>query len=290
MWRLQTWKSYWALWLTPPSCRHLLHGTPDSERMKGTCLLWMSLWSHISAHPRLSDGRRGRVIRPSRAEPHLHTLNAPTQRLDKPLQRFTRWLSSRAPSTRCLYALKWSVFSTWCQDRDLDPVTSDVSVVLSFLHETPRPRTVPPWDLPTVLRALKVPPFEPLQSTSLRALSLKNVLLLALSSIKWVGDLQALSINPACLEFGPNDARVVLKARLGYVSKELSTPFRAQIIALSALPPRRVAGNCPCSALSGPWGYTLSVLLHTGNQNSFLLASVTAPMGALLRSKEFLGG
>ncbi len=35
-----------------------------------------------------------------------------------------------APSTRCLYALKWSVFSTWCQDRILDPVTSDVSVVL----------------------------------------------------------------------------------------------------------------------------------------------------------------
>ncbi len=42
---------------------------------------------------------------------------------------------ARAPSTRCLYALKWSVFSTWCQDRDLDPVTSDVSVVLSFLQE-----------------------------------------------------------------------------------------------------------------------------------------------------------
>ncbi len=38
----------------------------------------------------------------------------------------------RAPSTRRLYALKWEIFSTWCQDRDLDPVTSDVSVVLSF--------------------------------------------------------------------------------------------------------------------------------------------------------------
>ncbi len=35
-----------------------------------------------------------------------------------------------APSTRCLYALKLSIFSTWCQDRDLDSVTSDVSVVL----------------------------------------------------------------------------------------------------------------------------------------------------------------
>ncbi len=37
---------------------------------------------------------------------------------------------ARAPSTRYLYALKWSVFSTWCQDRDFDPVTSDISVVL----------------------------------------------------------------------------------------------------------------------------------------------------------------
>ncbi len=42
---------------------------------------------------------------------------------------------ARAPSTRCLYALKWAIFSTWCQDRDLDPATSDVSVVLSFMQE-----------------------------------------------------------------------------------------------------------------------------------------------------------
>ncbi len=149
---------------------------------------------------------------------------------------------ANAPFIQCLYALKWSVFSTWCQDRDLDPVTSDVSVVLSFLLEMldkqrslstikvyaaaiaafhapiagrsmgrdsavvqflrgarrmspPRPRRVPPWDLPTVLRALKGPPFEPLQSTSLRDLSLKSILLLALASVKQVEDLQALSIN-----------------------------------------------------------------------------------------------
>ncbi len=42
---------------------------------------------------------------------------------------------ARAPSTRRLYAPKWSIFSAWCQDRDLDPVTSEVSVVLSFLQE-----------------------------------------------------------------------------------------------------------------------------------------------------------
>ncbi len=140
---------------------------------------------------------------------------------------------ARALSIRRLYALKWSVFSAWCQDRDLDPVTSDVSVVLLFLQEmldkqcssstikvytaaiaafnapiagwlvgrnsavvqflwgTRRINpscTVAPWDLPTVLRALKAPPFEPLQSTSLRwSLSFKTGLLLVLASVKQVG-------------------------------------------------------------------------------------------------------
>ncbi len=49
------------------------------------------------------------------------------------------------------------------------------------LGELPPPRIVPPWDLPTVIRVLKGPPFEPLQSTSLRALSFKATLLLALA-------------------------------------------------------------------------------------------------------------
>ncbi len=53
------------------------------------------------------------------------------------------------------------------------------SAVIEFLRGTrrlnsPHPRIVPPWDLPTVLKALKGPPFEPLQSTSHRALSLKS--------------------------------------------------------------------------------------------------------------------
>ncbi len=99
----------------------------------------------------------------------------------------------------------------------------------------PHPRTFPPWDLPTVLRALKGPPFEPLQSSSLRVLLLKTALLLALVSVQRVGDLQALSVNPACLEFGPNNSKVVLKPRLGYVPKVLSTLFRAQVLELSVL-------------------------------------------------------
>ncbi len=230
---------------------------------------------------------------------------------------------ARALSTRHLYALKWSVFSTWCLNHGENPSTSELAVVLSFLQELldkgrshstlrvfiaaivafhahiagqsvgrvnsvvrflkgakrlnpPRPLTVPTWDLPTVLRALKGPPFEPLQSTNLRSLSLKTALLLALASVKRVGDLQALSISPACLEFGPNDSKVVLKPRHGYVPKVLSTPFRAQVITLSALPPseedRELSLLCPVRALriyferSTPFRHTEQLFVSFGNR------------------------
>ncbi len=67
-------------------------------------------------------------------------------------------------------------------------------------------------------------------------MSLKTALLLALASVKQVGNLQALSVSASCLEFGPNDCKVVLQPRSGYVPKLLSTPFRAQINSLLALP------------------------------------------------------
>ncbi|XP_048019539.1 uncharacterized protein LOC125250806 [Megalobrama amblycephala] len=207
---------------------------------------------------------------------------------------------ARAPSTRRLYDQKWSVFVDWCSSRNIDPVESDVSFILSFLQERlemgrtpstlkvyvaaiaafhapiagqsvgrnglvirflrgarrlnpPRPLTVPTWDLSLVLRALKGTPFEPMGSADLRPLTLKTALLLALASVKRVGDLQVLSVSPACLEFGPGDSKVVLKPRHGYVPKVLSTPFRAQVISLSALPPsadeQELELLCPVRAL-----------------------------------------
>ncbi len=117
----------------------------------------------------------------------------------------------------------------------------------------PRPVTFLTWDLPTVLRALKSSPFEPLQSVHLRPLMLKTALLLAQASVKHMGDLQALSVSPSCLEFGSNDSKIVLKPRYGYIPKVLSTPFRAQVITLSALPPSEQDQGlnllCPVRAL-----------------------------------------
>ncbi len=85
------------------------------------------------------------------------------------------------------------------------------------------------------------------------SLLLKTALLIALALVKWVGDLQALSISPDCLKFGPNNSKVILKPKHGYVPKVLSTPFRAQVITLSALPPfeedRELSLLCPVRAL-----------------------------------------
>ncbi|KAL0175185.1 hypothetical protein M9458_031153, partial [Cirrhinus mrigala] len=59
----------------------------------------------------------------------------------------------------------------------------------------PRSHLIPSWDLAVVLQGLQQDPFEPLQSVELDALSFKTALLTALTSIKRVGDLQALSVN-----------------------------------------------------------------------------------------------
>ncbi len=78
-------------------------------------------------------------------------------------------------------------------------------------------------------------PFEPLQSVELKFLSIKTLLLTALTSIKRVGDLQAFSVDESCLEFGPAESSATLRPRPGYMPKVPTTPFRDQIVNLRVL-------------------------------------------------------
>ncbi len=165
--------------------------------------------------------------------------NLSTSDLSVVLSFLQEWLDKgHSPSTLKVYVAAIAASHDSIAGQLLGRNTS----VVCFLRgakrlNPPRPLTVPTWDLPSVLRALNGPPFEPLQSTTLWSLSLKTALLFSLVSVKSVGDLQVLSISPACLEFWPNDSKVVLKPRQGYVPKVLSTPFRAQVITLSMRPP-----------------------------------------------------
>ncbi|KAL0163648.1 hypothetical protein M9458_039401, partial [Cirrhinus mrigala] len=79
---------------------------------------------------------------------------------------------------------------------------------------------VPMWDLAVVLEALCRPPFEPIE---VRFLTIKTALLLALTSLKRVGDLQALSVAPSHLEFASGMTKAFLYPRAGYVPKVPTT-------------------------------------------------------------------
>ncbi len=199
--------------------------------------------------------------------------------------------SARAPTTRKLYSSKWGVFESWCLARAIDSVNCPVGPVLEILQERltagaaattlrvyvvaiaarreldeiplgkhrmvsafmrgvrrlrpAHPMAVPSWDLSVVLEGLAPE----------RILTLKVPLLLALTSLKRVGDLQALSVSEMCMDFAPGLVKVTLRPRPGYIPKVLSTCFalRWSHFTLSILLPllRVRMRNFTCSARFG---------------------------------------
>jgi len=67
------------------------------------------------------------------------------------------------------------------------------------------------WDLSTVLKAMKGAPFEPIHLLDMKHPSYKTVFHMALASVKRIGDLHVLSVSATCMEFGPNDLKVIRK-------------------------------------------------------------------------------
>ncbi|KAL0165643.1 hypothetical protein M9458_037487, partial [Cirrhinus mrigala] len=104
---------------------------------------------------------------------------------------------------------------------------------------------VPSWDLP---------PFEPIEEISEKLLSLRTVLLLALSSLKRVGDLQALSVAPSFLDFAPGLSKAFLYPRSGYVPKVPSSTPRPVVLQAFCPPPFQDPDqqklNCMCPVRS----------------------------------------
>ncbi len=80
------------------------------------------------------SGERNNMAPPTRAVGSLH-LAAQREPTGLPERVLNTISEARAPSTRRLYALKWSVFSAWCLNRGEKPSTSELAVVLSFRQE-----------------------------------------------------------------------------------------------------------------------------------------------------------
>ncbi|XP_070402384.1 uncharacterized protein [Nothobranchius furzeri] len=93
------------------------------------------------------------------------------------------------------------------------------------------------WDLTVVLRGLSEASFEPLDQASLKFLSLKTALLLALASVKRVNDLTALSVAPACLRIREDGGSAVFCPNPAFVPKNINTSFKSRSISLAGLFP-----------------------------------------------------
>ncbi|XP_057184332.1 uncharacterized protein LOC130550839 [Triplophysa rosa] len=177
---------------------------------------------------------------------------------------------ARAPATRQLYAYKWHLVSSCCAigvvlsflqvrlESNLYPSTLKVCVAAIAAHHTlVAGKSLEQHDLVikflrgATLRTL-LGPFEPQGEASLPHLTMKTVLLVALASIKRVGDLHALSVSNECLEFGPGHSLVVLGPQPGYVPKVPTTPFRDQVVNLQGLPPEEEDPTLPCCVQYAP--------------------------------------
>jgi hypothetical protein len=75
----------------------------------------------------------------------------------------------------------------------------------------------PTWELPWVLQGLMTEAFEPLESLSLRMLTIKTVFLVAVCSARRIGELQALDCTPPYCSVGLGGA--VLRTRSGFLPK-----------------------------------------------------------------------
>lgn len=110
--------------------------------------------------------------------------------------------------------------------------------------------------LAIVLESMAMVHFEPIESFAEKFLTLKTAFLLAITSLKRVGDLQALSVSPLCLEFAPGMMKAFLHPRPGYVLKVPTNVARPIILQDFCPPPFQTVDQeklnllCPVRALN----------------------------------------
>ena len=125
------------------------------------------------------------------------------------------------PCIRGYRAMLVAVFKWIFPEVVTTPVLRDL--FRSFFNKNPVPRRIPPrWDLNKALDALRGPPYEPLADASFRNLTKKCLFLVALATVRRVGELQAISSRVAWL--GP-DASVSYVASFVAKTESASNPI-----------------------------------------------------------------
>ncbi|KAG8539364.1 hypothetical protein GDO81_021012 [Engystomops pustulosus] len=116
-----------------------------------------------------------------------------------------------------------------------DSPLADHQWVRRFIRATSRLKptiriAVPSWDLSVVLNYLTGPPFEPLDSKNIKELTLKLTFLIAITSARRLGEIQALSIKEPYLKV--SEDRITLMLDKNFIPKVSSSFHLSQEIIL----------------------------------------------------------
>ncbi|KAK0149825.1 hypothetical protein N1851_009418 [Merluccius polli] len=130
----------------------------------------------------------------------------------------------------------------------------------------PQAQRAPVWDLPLVLDALCLPPFEPLAQAELKWVSAKTAFLLAITSARRVGELHALSVSESCLRWNSDGSGVTLWPNAAFLPKVLSPSNLNRPIHLAQFTPP--AGEEKSGLLCPVWALRVYVSLTTSMRRS----------------------
>ena len=165
------------------------------------------------------------------------------------------------------------------------------AMIKHFMVERPPTRKlVPQWSLSLVLRALREPPFEPMDSISFKALTYKTVFLLALASGRRRSELHALGVSDGLVKLSKTE--VVLRTTPGFLAKNqvagsVATPITIKALSnLTGSDPQEVT-LCPVRAIR--WYLSRTKSRRDGNMRFFLPLSKKADCSAADISKWICG-
>ena len=154
--------------------------------------------------------------------------------------------------------------STVSSNTDLSTLLKGIFVV------TAKPRTLKEtWDLPTVLRYLAGPPFEPLATAPLKSVAVKTAFLIQLASARRVSWVHSCRIDPSHLRWENGGVRLLPSLLLDKNQSSSFTPSSVFLLSLKEHSPDDKV-HCPLRALK--WYLKLTEPLRGAEKALFIIS------------------
>ena len=176
-----------------------------------------------------------------------------------------------APSTFAGYRSAIAAIHQGFSDGSTVSSNTDLSTLLKGIFVvTAKPRTLKEtWDLPTVLRYLAGPPFEPLATAPLKSVAIKTAFLIQLASARRVSWVHSCRIDPSHLRWENGGVRLLPSLLLDKNQSSSFTPSSVFLLSLKEHSPDDKV-HCPLRALK--WYLKLTEPLRGAEKALFIIS------------------